>query len=472
WHDMVSYTVENNKQDNSAAIKFGKSIDYITDGYIFRFDSRRSDYDALEDFVDGDKLVAFGAKENISPDFVPGSQILSSYFENGNCLIFNEIQRPQGTYVNSTDEFAKAIYFEEKKIKINEFIQNLISAKEAVRGVESEGPNPVDMFIFEDETHAWISCCNVMCKMKYTINDWGVMYLYNGNDALCGVVTFDFDKDVTTHTTYCNLFDIQDLEIHDLAIHLGVCLDRLLEAEKYGPFNIVVHQCTDNSLPDLSKLWSKYCESGYSGPTRKYDEIKFNLSFDESDCQITQIGDYMFDQCRSLLSIKLPSTVTRIGQYAFQNCENLTSIQWPENLAEVGSWPFVGCTNMKDFSGIKTLTRWAEQGILVGTGVEECVFPDAMEGELQSWMFGVCNNIVDAVIPARFTELGACCFAQCKNLKSITLLNQEQVVSNVNNFSTSGIDAVTIYVPAQMLDQYELYYNANGKQLNFAAIAQ
>ena len=53
-----------------------------------------------------------------------------------------------------------------------------------------------------------------------------------------------------------------------------------------------------------------------------------------------EVGDYMFNKCVTLTSIKLPRTATRIGQNAFLRLENLTSIVLPEALVTIDKSAF------------------------------------------------------------------------------------------------------------------------------------
>lgn len=55
------------------------------------------------------------------------------------------------------------------------------------------------------------------------------------------------------------------------------------------------------------------------------------------------IGDYAFYECKSLTSIKLPSSVTEIGGHAFCVCKSLTSIKIPSSVTKIGEYAFEGC---------------------------------------------------------------------------------------------------------------------------------
>src|SRR5574344_1290973 len=58
---------------------------------------------------------------------------------------------------------------------------------------------------------------------------------------------------------------------------------------------------------------------------------------------VTTIGDYAFNDCRSLTSITIGDSVTSIGSYAFQGCIGLTSLTIPNSVNNIDSYAFRGC---------------------------------------------------------------------------------------------------------------------------------
>ena len=54
------------------------------------------------------------------------------------------------------------------------------------------------------------------------------------------------------------------------------------------------------------------------------------------------IGSYVFQNCKLLTKISIPSSVTSIGDYAFQNCELLTEISIPSSVKSFGLTIFNG----------------------------------------------------------------------------------------------------------------------------------
>lgn len=68
---------------------------------------------------------------------------------------------------------------------------------------------------------------------------------------------------------------------------------------------------------------------------------------------VTRIGDFAFYNCTGLASAILPSGVTRIGDYAFYNCVSLTRMAIPAEVTQIGNYAFYSCRSLQRvyFSG-------------------------------------------------------------------------------------------------------------------------
>ena len=88
----------------------------------------------------------------------------------------------------------------------------------------------------------------------------------------------------------------------------------------------------------------------------------------------------------------------KIGASAFQNCTSLTSIDIPSSVKEIGKWAFYDCTSL-------TEVDLCEDGV---TEIGEGTFSD-------------CYSLTNVTIPFSMKKIGAWAFYGCSSLTSVTI---------------------------------------------------
>ena len=122
---------------------------------------------------------------------------------------------------------------------------------------------------------------------------------------------------------------------------------------------------------------------------------------------ITEIKDYAFYNCKSILKVTLPDGVTSIGDYAFSQCESLTSINIPDGVMSIGNSAFSHCNSL-----IK---------INIPYGVTS----------IEDYVFSHCTNLVCVNIPEGVTSIGRGAFSWCRSLANITIPNTVITIGNM-----------------------------------------
>ena len=108
-----------------------------------------------------------------------------------------------------------------------------------------------------------------------------------------------------------------------------------LEAGDFSELDVVIHVEDDNELRSLAeKLKALGADKS----------VKLTLTCGES---VNTISNGTFKDCKSLVSIVIPSGIKSIRDEAFANCVNLKSVTVPAGLNLISETAFIGCNNLK-----------------------------------------------------------------------------------------------------------------------------
>lgn len=146
----------------------------------------------------------------------------------------------------------------------------------------------------------------------------------------------------------------------------------------------------------------------------------------------------VFDGCTNLCEITLPIGVTEITPYAFRGCTSLIKVNMP-GVKAVQPYAFDGCTNLQTvmMPQAETLYDYAFRNC---KKLETVALPDTLSAigySLDSpyfcdgHVFEGCESLSSLQIPAKVKKLPANCFDGCVNLKSVTMAG----VTNIGNFA-------------------------------------
>lgn len=131
---------------------------------------------------------------------------------------------------------------------------------------------------------------------------------------------------------------------------------------------------------------------------------------------VTEMGEYLFEDCTNLKSVEIPETITKYGIYMFKNCKSLTSFTIPSNMTQIPPGTFQFCENLETVTlhdNIKVvgyecfyyckslrISSLPDSVITVGsrafTGCDSITSFEISENVTNDdvkWMFGYCNNL-------------------------------------------------------------------------------
>ena len=160
-----------------------------------------------------------------------------------------------------------------------------------------------------------------------------------------------------------------------------------------------------------------------------------SLTSIEISSNVTIIGDDAFAYCTNLTSIEIPSSVTSIGSSAFLDCTNLTSIEIPSSVTSVGYYAFSECTSLNSINVDKSNQKYSsEDGILFDKDKKELIrYPTGKKEKeynipssvtrIEWAAFSGCTSLTSIEIPSSVTSIkiegGA--FAYCTSLTNIEI---------------------------------------------------
>lgn len=183
------------------------------------------------------------------------------------------------------------------------------------------------------------------------------------------------------------------------------------------------------------------------------------------------IGAYAFAGCNELTDVNIPDAITYINNSAFENCTQLRSIKIPASISKVGLKAFKGCSNLT------TVDYYSVTGDATSVGGETSMWKTPVFMDCESLKTINIGNTVKIIpdcifkytkistieIPDNVLEIVNDAFAECSNLKELTIGKGVQKIHNAC-FGFGDKDECkleTVYYNAVAMKQYTangLYY--------------
>lgn len=163
------------------------------------------------------------------------------------------------------------------------------------------------------------------------------------------------------------------------------------------------------SLPSNIKSMNR--PFAYSGLT--------TLTIEEGITSISNLGE-----CHRLKTVNLPSTLKEIGPYAFENCPSLESITIPDGVVKIGSWAFgnTRLTSVRLPDALKEIGEYAFNGTLLAK-----IEIPASVTTLGNRVFANCKQLRTLTIPETVTQTEGSLFDYCSNLTGVFWNSEAEV---------------------------------------------
>ena len=136
---------------------------------------------------------------------------------------------------------------------------------------------------------------------------------------------------------------------------------------------------------------------------------------------IKSIPNYAFRNCKQLGSITIPNSVTAIGSYTFYYCEKMTKVVMSDNVVKIPNTCFACCRRLSSINLQKVKTIGKEAFLSCSSLTELSL--DSLISLSGVWVFQNCTSLRKVKLGEGVTSIPQQCFDGCTMLEDINLQN-------------------------------------------------
>ena len=173
----------------------------------------------------------------------------------------------------------------------------------------------------------------------------------------------------------------------------------------------------------------------------------------------TIIEDRAFFGCKELTTVIIPEGVTTIGESAFRECTALTHVVFPSTITHIGDLAFFETPWDKN---LPCDENDLPKELYIGTALYKAAYDidviEVKEGTtcICSSAFCCHTTLTKVVLPDSVKYIGGVAFAQCPNLKSLTLPKNLEGIG-FSCFMHTGLDSITIPEGVKTIEKRAFY---------------
>lgn len=217
--------------------------------------------------------------------------------------------------------------------------------------------------------------------------------------------------------------------------------------------------------------------------------IPANVTYDNTEYNVTSIGDYAFEFCE-LTQINIPNSVTSIGEGAFYPCFALTAInvendntyycsengilfdkdktkliqypagktetsyEIPNSVTSIEHYAFYYCFSLTNINIPNSITSIGHLAFSCCSSLTKINIPNGVTS-IGNYTFDCCLSLTNINIPSSVTFIGFGAFRDCSALKEMTILATTPPMVSYDSFDGISHD-IPVYVPAEALADYKV----------------
>ena len=156
---------------------------------------------------------------------------------------------------------------------------------------------------------------------------------------------------------------------------------------------------------------------------------------------LTEIDSLAFYHCRKLNGeLKLPDTVKEIGGFAFHSCGFTGKLELPASLENIGNDAFEFCSGLTGKLTFPSKMNEIDFSIFHGTGITEVVIPSSIK-TVRDFAFDSCMNLKKVYLPTEIPKIYNRAFRGCDNVKFYYPAYKADWMTQTSKFLDSTLNA-------------------------------
>ena len=198
---------------------------------------------------------------------------------------------------------------------------------------------------------------------------------------------------------------------------------------------------------------------------------------------LTEISDYEFMDCASLVSISIPAQILNIGRDAFSGCTNLKKISIPTlsawckidfsgrsaNPLSNGAGLYINGVKQTDITIPSDIKQIKDYAFYNYTSLTSVTIPDSVTS-IGDDAFHDCTSLTSATIGNGVTSIGSEAFIHCTSLTSVSIGNSvtsigEDAFYNCHSLKSVNVNDLSAWCKISFIKEDNIY-NTSGVSAN------
>lgn len=156
---------------------------------------------------------------------------------------------------------------------------------------------------------------------------------------------------------------------------------------------------------------------------------------------LTEIDSLAFYHCGKLNGeLKLPDTVKEIGGFAFNSCGFTGKLELPVSLENIGNDAFESCSGLTGKLTFPSKMNEIKSSIFHETGITEVVIPSSIK-TVRDFAFNSCMNLKKVYLPTEIPKIYNRAFMNCSDVKFYYPAYKADWMTQTSKFLDSTLNA-------------------------------